>query len=295
MSTVQRKKTRRFLPLYIAAAAAVLALLALLLTLRQCRKEPPEPEIVDPHAGQALVNDGANEIWITPAEGIEVSPLTDTDFRELDGLPCYVGRDYTALQGIDVSEFQVPIQWNEVKAGGVDFAIIRCGGRKYGNGDLFVDEAFAESVSGAENAGLQVGVYFFSQAVTPDEAAEEAELVLNTLQGRDISLPVFFDWERPADETARTKAIELSALTEIAAAFCDTIRKGGYTPGIYFNRQLGYYAYDWAELSDCARWCADLNAWPDFYYSVDFWQYSFDGEVGGIGIQTDRNLMFVKK
>ena len=289
---------RRFLPLYIAAAAAALTLLTVILILRPGRQEPmpePEPEIVDPHAGQVLINDGANEVWITPAEGIGVSPLTDADFRELDGLPCYVGHDYTALQGIDVSEFQAPIQWDAVKASGIDFAIIRCGGRKYGDGELFVDEAFTENINGAKNAGLQTGAYFFSQAITPDEAAEEAKLALNTLQGCDISLPVFFDWERPSDETARTKTIELSALTEIAAAFCDTIRKGGYTPGIYFNRQLGYYAYDWSELSDCARWCADLNAWPDFYYSVDFWQYSFDGEVDGIGIQTDRNLMFVKK
>ena len=292
MSTVQKRKTRRILPLYIAAGVIVLALLVVV--LRACRAEPA-PEIVDPHAGQVLINDGANEVWITPAEGVEPSPFTAEDFGELEGLPCYLGSEYTALQGIDISEFQSPVDWAAVKASGVDFAIVRCGGRHYGGGTLYEDEAFHANISGALKAGVQVGVYFFSQAITPQEAREEAEAALTALDGREIAHPVFFDWERPADETARTQSVELSSLTEIARAFCDTIRAGGYTPGIYFNRQLGYYAYDWSQLSDCTRWVADLNAWPDFYYGVDFWQYSFDGSVDGIGIQTDRNMMFVKK
>lgn len=293
MSTVQKRKTRRPVPLYIAAAVIALTLLAVV--LRAGRREPPEAETVDPHAGQVLINDGVNEVWITPAEGVEVSPFTKEDFRTADGLPCYVGSDYTAVQGIDISEFQSPVDWAAVKASGVDFAIIRCGGRSYGDGHLYDDDAFADNVRGALNAGVQVGVYFFSQAITPEEAEEEADLTLSLLEGFDISLPVFWDWERPSAETARTRQLDLSALTDMARVFCDTIAGKGYTPGIYFNRQLGYYAYDWARLSDCARWVADLNAWPDFYYGIDFWQYSFDGSVDGIGIQTDRNMMFIQK
>ena len=293
MSTVKIRKTRRLLPLYIAGAVMALVLLAVV--LHSCREEPPEPEIVDPHAGQVLINDGANEVWITPAEGIDPSPLTAEDFRKPDDLPCYVGSNYTALQGIDVSEFQSPVDWNAVKASGVDFAIIRCGGRSYGDGSLYDDDAFAENVSGALKAGIQVGAYFFSQAITPEEAKEEAEFALSMLNGCDITLPVFFDWERPSSDTARTQRLDLSVLTEIARTFCDAIAEKGHTPGIYFNRQLGYYAYDWTQLKGCARWVADLGDWPDFYYGVDFWQYSFDGAVDGIGIQTDRNMMFVKK
>ena len=294
MSTVQAKKMRRRLPLYIAAAAVLLAVFAAVLHF--CRAEPPEPEIVDPHAGQVLINDGANEVWITPAEGVEASPFTADDFRELGGLPCYVGSDYTALQGIDICEFQSPVDWERVKADGIDFAILRCGGRRYGDsGLLYDDDAFTENVSGAQRVGIQVGAYFFSQAITPEEAKEEAEAALAALDGRDITLPVFFDWERPADEGARTHTLALSSLTKIARAFCDTIKSGGYTPGIYFNRQLGYYAYDWSQLSDCARWVADPNDWPDFYYDFDFWQYSFGGEIDGINIQTDRDLMFIRK
>lgn len=292
MSTVQKRKTRRILPLYIAGGVIVLVLL--IAVLRACRAEPV-PEIVDPHAGQVLINDGANEVWITPAEGIDPSPFVAEDFRKLDGLPCYVGSDHTALQGIDISEFQSPVDWEAVKADGIDFAILRCGGRRYGGGTLYGDDAFAENLSGASRVGIQVGVYFFSQAITPAEAEEEANAALDALDGCDIALPVFFDWERPADDTARTQTLELSALTEIAQAFCDTIRAGGYTPGIYFNRQLGYYAYDWAQLKDCARWVADPGDWPDFYYGVDLWQYSFDGAVDGIGIRVDRNMMFIEK
>ena len=290
---VSKQKMRRRLPLYIAAAVIAATLLAVI--LRGCRKAPPEPENTDPHAGQVLINDGANEVWISPIEGIEPAGFTAEDFRTLDGLPCYVGSDYTALQGIDVSEYQEPVDWAAVKADHVDFVIIRCGWRGYTSGSVADDGAFTEHINGALKAGLQVGVYFFSQAVTPEEAAEEAKAALALLQGYDIQLPVFFDWERPGDKMARTQTVELSALTEIACAFCDTVRNGGYTPGIYFNRQLGYYAYDWSRLADCAKWVSDPNEWPDFYYRFDFWQYSFDGAVGGIGIQTDRNLMFVKK
>ncbi len=293
MSTVSKQKSRHNLPLYLSAGVMVLVLLAVVLCT--CRKAPPEPEIVDPHAGQVLINDGANEVRITPVEGVEVSPFTAEDFRTLDGLPCYVGSDYTALQGIDVSEFQGSVDWESVRADGIDFAILRCGGRRYGDGILYDDEAFLQNIGGAKQAGVQVGVYFFSQAVTPEEAREEAEAALAALDGQALSLPVFFDWERPDDETARTHTVELSALTEIARAFCGTVKKGGYTPGIYFNRQLGYYAYDWAQLSDCARWVADPGEWPDFYYGVDVWQYRFDGDVNGIGIQTDRNMLFVKR
>lgn len=294
MSITKMQKRRRLLRLYIAAAVIAAALLAAILCI--CRKPAPEPEVLGPHAEQVLVNDGANEIWITPAEGIEPSGFTADDFRTQNGLPCYIGKDYRTLQGIDICEFQSPVDWERVKADGIDFAIIRCGGRRYGeSGLLYRDDAFVENISGAQRVGIQVGAYFFSQAVTPEEAKEEAKAALAVLDGCDIDLPVFFDWERPADETARTQMVELSALTEMARAFCDTVRQGGYTPGVYFNRQLGYYAYDWAQLSDCTRWVADPGDWPDFYYAPDFWQYSFDSEVDGINIQTDRNLMFVKK
>lgn len=293
MSSVKTRKTRQAMPLYLATAVIVLALLAV--AVQACHKSASAPEITDPHAGQVLINDGANTVWITPAEGVDPAGFAEADFRTRDGLPCYVGSAYTVWQGIDISEYQAPVDWDAVKADGIDFVLIRCGWRGYVSGSITDDIAFSDHVRGAKQAGIQVGAYFFSQAVTPEEAKEEAQAALALLQDHPVSLPVFFDWERPADEDARTRTVELSDLTGIAQAFCDTIRQGGYTPGIYFNRQLGYYAYDWAQLKGCARWVADPNDWPDFYYGVDFWQYSFDGKVDGIEIQTDRNLMFVKQ
>ena len=294
MSRVASKqKMRHIQPLYIAAAC--LALVLLVVVLFVCRKEAPESENIDPNTGQVRISDGANEVWISPIEGVEAAGLTAEDFRTLDGLPCYIGSDYTALQGIDISEYQSPVDWAAVKADGIDFVIIRCGWRGYASGLVADDVAFAENIRGALKAGLQVGVYFFSQAVTPGEAKDEADTAVKLLRGYDIQLPVFFDWERPGDALARTQAVELSDLTEIARAFCDTIEKGGYVPGLYFNRQLGYYAYDWSQFTDCAKWVSDPNAWPDFYYQFDFWQYSFDGAVNGISIQTDRDLMLIKK
>ena len=138
-------------------------------------------------------------------------------------------------------------------------------------------------------------MYFFSQAISVQEAIEEAEFVLERIKDYNITLPVVYDWEKINGETAaRTDNLDFSILNDCAVAFCDTMKNAGYAPAIYFNRHLGYYGYDLSRMTDYDFWFAlPESPFPNFYYAVDMWQYSFTEQVPGIAEPTDMNLMFI--
>ena len=286
----------------IAAVLVVGALLtAVVLSLRggSARQEPE----ADPHAGQVYINDGFNMVWMTPHEGIPASGLAQEDFRRdtnddgSDGVRVrYLGAEYATRWGVDVSNHQGTIDWAALKRQGIDFAYLRLGLRGYGEkGSLYPDRSFDSYYSGARAAGIEVGVYFFSQAATVQEAAQEALYALQLLDGRDLDLPVYYDWEPVQQEDSRTLHNNEFLLTSQARTFCALIEQGGYEAGVYMNRQQGYYRYDLSRLSDYALWVADYNAYPDFYYRFDMWQYSANGQVDGFDIQVDQNLLFLPK
>ena len=133
------------------------------------------------------------------------------------------------------------------------------------------------------------------QALTAEEGREEAQYVLERLNGRELELPVYFDWEPISAEDSRTNGYDYANLTDSAVAFCQTIQAAGYQAGVYINRQQGYYHYDLSRLADYSLWVADYNSYPDFYYRFDMWQYSANGQVDGFDIQVDQNLLFVPK
>ena len=143
--------------------------------------------------------------------------------RTGDRLAYYENGELRSDLGVDVSSHQGAIDWPAVAADGVDFAIVRAGNRGYTEGALYADERFSENVDGAEAAGLATGVYFFSQAVTPDEAREEADFVLGLLAGRPLDLPVAFDHEPVSDETGRANHLAGTELAACARAFCERI------------------------------------------------------------------------
>ena len=269
--------------LLVLAAAVVIFALSL------------RPEPVDPHEGQVYIYDGFDWIWMTPLPGVEANTMTADDFSDQSGHPTYTGDGYQVLRGVDVSEHQHEIDWAQVAASGVDYAYVRLGYRGYTEGGLFEDPYFRKNVEGALANGLQVSVYFFSQAITVQEAIEEAEFVLERIKDYNITLPVVFDWEKINGETAaRTDTLDFNILNDCAVAFCDTVKNAGYAPAIYFNRHLGYYGYDLSRMTDYAFWFAlPESSFPNFYYAVDMWQYSFTEQVPGIAEPTDMNLMFI--
>ena len=290
--TRQRRK-RSLLPLVLAIVLAAV-IVATLLVIRSLRpaQQPEEP---DPHEGQIYVNDGANMVWLTPHENFAVSPLRRWQFVTLNGKPHYQGSDFTTRRGIDLSVFQGDVDWDKAAADGVEFAIIRLGYRGYGKGALQPDELFTSPLDGAHAAGIDTGAYFFSQALTAEEGREEARYVLEQLDGRRMEMPIYFDWEPIAVEDSRTNGYDYAHLTDSAVAFCQTIEAAGYRAGVYINRQQGYYHYDLSRLADYSLWVADYNSYPDFYYRFDMWQYTASGQLDGIDIQVDMNLMFVPK
>ena len=279
---------RRISPAYLLLPlAALLVLAAVAAQLRRPAEPTPEPapEYVE-------VNDGVNRVTITPAEGVATSRVRQEDFAVSDGVVSYTGAACRARQGVDVSEHQGEIEWDRVAGDGVEFALLRIGYRGGTEGRLNTDARFEENYRLARAAGLDVGVYFFSQATGEEEALAEADCVLQALEGRKLDLPVFFDWEVAEIEGARSAGVDGDTVSRCAEAFCRRIAAGGYRAGIYFNRQQGYYDYDLAALDDYAFWVSDPNDWTDFYYAVSLWQYSFTGRVEGISGQVDRDLLF---
>lgn len=257
-------------------------------------------KMTDPHEGQVYIYDGFDWIWMTPAEGVAVNDVTEYDISWQDGLPSYIGDRYTALRGVDVSFHQNEIDWPAVKAAGYDVAIVQVGRRGYTKGGLSEDPSYAANIQGALDAGLRVGVYFFSQAVNVQEAIEEAEMTLRLIEpyrGR-ISMPVYYDWEKiyEYDTVPRTAGLQSATLSDCAVAFCETVRADGYEPGLYFSRHTGYYGFDLSRLQDVHMWFALPEAkFPSFYYKVDAWQYSFTETIPGIDTPTDANLFFIPK
>ena len=273
---------------------AVLALLLLTAALVLLRQRRPEPE-VDPHEGQVYIYDGYDWVWMTPLEGVPPNPLGSEDFAQHGTTPVYRGDSYTTLRGIDVSEHQHSVDWAQVAESGVDFAFIRLGRRGYTEGGLFEDPYYRQNLAGALENGLEVGVYFFSQAVTVLEAIEEAQFVIDRLGGYQITMPVVFDWEKiPDTPSARSNDLSMETRTDCAVAFCQTIRNAGYEPCVYFNRTLGYYGYDLSRLTDYRFWFSlPEMGYPSFYYAVDFWQYSFTEPIPGVEGVADMNLLLI--
>lgn len=201
--------------------------------------------------------------------------------------------------GIDVSYYQGNIDWEKVaESGEVDFAIIRLGFRGYGDaGKLVLDQTYEKNIEGAKSAGLDVGVYFFTQAVNVEEAKEEAEFVIRNLKDYRLDYPVYIDTELISDSSARTNKANLSQkeLSNICIAFCDEIRKAGFRSGIYANKTWFLRHLDLEMLDDYEKWFAFYNDSNDWPFAQDVWQFGCKGSIDGIKGDVDLNIEFRAK
>ena len=195
------------------------------------------------------------------------------------------------IKGIDVSEWNGEIDWQQVKDSGVEFVIVRVGGRGTEGGNLYDDEMAQTYYEEATAAGLKVGAYIFAQSITVEEAIEEAEFVLDVVKDWDVQMPLVYDWEY-VDETARTADTDSRTLTDMAKAFCDTIKDAGYTPMIYFGRSQSKDLLILEELVDYPFWLAMYSTIMDYPYKIDMWQYTETGTVPGVDGNVDLNLWF---
>ena len=215
--------------------------------------------------------------------------------KDENGYITYSEDGVYVTKGVDVSVHQGTIDWQKVADAGFDFAMIRVGYRGYGmEGNMRGDTQFLNNVQGALNAGLDVGIYYFSQAVTVEEARQEAAYVIEQIAPYDITYPVVFDWERQNYAGSRTQTIpDTDLLCSMANAFCADIEAAGYEAMIYFYQSLAYNNLDLSQL-DYPFWLAQYTDYPSFYYDFDMWQYTSSGKVPGISGNVDLNLRFFR-
>ncbi len=193
--------------------------------------------------------------------------------------------------GIDVSKWQGNINWQAVKDSGVEWVIIRAGYRGYSTGVLVEDPYYRQNIEGALAVGLDVGIYIFSQAITVQEAVEEASFCLSLSSGYNLKYGITFDTEYQSG--GRANNISKSLRTQIANAFCDTVRQGGRTPMIYASKSWFIYQLDYSAIDHNRIWLAHYTAQTDFAYRYDIWQYTGSGSCAGINGAVDWNYGYL--
>lgn len=241
-----------------------------------------------------IVHSGGKYNFVPINRGLKQSVL------EAAGLNVLESGEYQYIQdgevishkGIDVSKHQGDIDWNLVAQDGVEFAFIRVGYRGYGTGKMVEDEFFEDNIKEAISAGLKVGVYFYSQAISEDEVLEEADFVLGKIAPYKIECPVVFDVERVSESDGRMNKISVEERTRLTQLFCQKIEGAGYRPMIYHNTEMAIMMLGLESLEDYDKWFAAYS--DTFYYPYEYkvWQYSQSGTVQGIKGNVDLNISF---
>lgn len=204
----------------------------------------------------------------------------------------YDNEKWISRKGIDVSKYQKEIDWGQVASDNVEYAFIRLGIRGYTKGEILEDENFEDNIKGALRNGIDVGVYFFTQAVSVEEAEEEAQYVLDALEPYSVEYPVVIDVEAVSNANARTKDLTKEERTQYCITFCEKIREAGYTPMIYGNLKTFMLMLDLEKLEDYEKWVAFYDE-PLYYpYAFKVWQYTDEGSVAGIEGNVDLNISF---
>ena len=226
--------------------------------------------------------------------GLRPNPFSEEDFAYENGyMTCLAAETWL---GVDVSHHQGKIRWDEVADSGVRFAMIRLGHRAVSDGVIRLDNYWQENITGAREAGLLVGVYFYSQAISVEEAREEAAFVLDTLKGMPLDFPVVFDWEIYSS-SGRNANVSPETVNACALAFCQAIAEAGYQPMVYFNLDLANRFWDLEMIQQHAFpvWLALYRKKMDWKYLPDMWQYTETGTVSGIDTPVDLNLYFLNE
>lgn len=224
------------------------------------------------------------------------------DYKKVTGEQVIMGAKYvfdadgalvssSGVMGIDVSKWNGTIDWKSVKQSGINYVIIRCGYRGTSTGALVEDPKYKANIKGATDAGLKVGVYFFSQAVDEIEAVQEASMVLSLVSGYKISYPIFLDVE--AASNGRANNISKDMRTKVCKAFCQTIQNSGYTAGVYANKDWLTNKIDASQLGSYKIWLAQYAAKPSYTGRYEMWQYKDTGSVPGISGHVDLNLSYL--
>ena len=305
MPTQTRQPLRaEIILLIIAAVCAAMLIAVLILSFPYIREELAAPPAVYDGEDEDPENVIRDQTPDTPpadpeqAQGPTLPPPDPNPYNRLDFQ--YDGKFlktiYTDCRvGIDVSSHQGEIDWPEVAKTDVEIVMVRAGYRGYGQAGKLVEDTNARrNITEAAAAGLDVGAYFFSQATTVEEAAEEARMLLDIIKDLPITMPVVYDWEYISAE-ARTANVNPRTLTDCALTFCSIIEEAGYTPMVYFNIYHSQHLMYIAELKQYDFWLAWYSDRMNFAYKVRMWQYTDSGRVPGIQTNVDLNVYFTHR
>lgn len=259
-----------------------------------------------------------NSIYAIDAVPAERQEGQRDGWQLLDGNICYIdssGRKLTGLRsiggkiyffddngfkaqslGIDVSSYNGCVNWEAAKAQGIDFAILRVGGRGWTSGKTYDDSFFYNYMKDARKVGIKLGLYFYSTAITPDEAVKEANFTLKRLAEMPLDLPIYFDSEYSGEYPyGRADLLSKGQRTDIARAFCETIERAGYEAGVYASQNFWGTTLDYLPVSQYSVWLANYTrdlSLPTFFYDYNMWQFTESGHVNGFTGGVDMNVVF---
>lgn len=268
---------------------------------------PKPPEATEKPQKETVENDPSTDgkhTLIEYADGKEewilISPYLPKHEYDFTKLVCqsnlmkyYEDGKQVSFVGADISKYQDYVDFVKLKKAGVDYVMLRVGARGYGSGQLVLDEYFADNIKRASDAGLQIGVYFFSQAVNKDEAIEEANMVLENIRDYAITYPVAFDMEKIENDASRIDSLSKAEKTEIAKTFLDTIKNAGYKPILYGDKEWLLKQIDLSKLTAYDIWLSQQEDIPDYPYKFTMWQYTKEASIDGIAGYADLNISFI--
>lgn len=242
---------------------------------------------------QMVVASSGRYFFFPILDSIKQHGFAENDFVEgEDGFLKYVGEDTSVRvrKGIDVSRFQGKINWEKVANSGINFAFIRVGLRGTTEGKILVDDYFEENIKNATANGIDVGVYFYSQAINKEEALEEVQTVLDKIEPYEVKYPVVIDVESADSDSARTNQLTSVEYETVVKTFCDTVRSAGYKPMVYGNVKSYTLLMDAEDVDDYGIWIAYYGT-PLYYpYHFDVWQFTSSGKVDGIEGNVDLDI-----
>lgn len=256
-------------------------------------KEVKEDPATDGKHTLVTTSDGKEE-WVLISPYL---PKNEYDFTKLvcqsNLMKYYVDGKQVSYVGTDISKYQDYVDFVKLKKAGVDFVMIRAGVRGYGTGQLILDEYFLDNIKRASDAGLMIGLYFFSQAITEDEAVEEANLVLSNIGEYQITYPIAFDMELIQNDTSRIENLTREEKTKITKKFLKTIEDAGYKAMVRGNKEWLIKKVDLSKLTDYDIWLSEPGDLPDYPYQFTMWQYSDTAVIDGIAGYANLNISFI--
>ncbi len=237
--------------------------------------------------------DGSEE-WVLINPYLEQNTYDYTNLKmKADKMAYYDDGRSVSYLGVDLSKYNGDVDFGALKESGIDFVMLRLGSRGYGSGQIMLDEKFEENIKKATGAGLEIGVYFFSQAITEQEAVEESNFIIQTLANYKITYPIAFDMEYVQNDKARIDALSREDKTTVAKAFLENTKVAGYKPMIYGTKEWLIKHIDLTKLTDYDIWLSQQKDIPDYPYKFQMWQYTLEGKASGVDGDVNLNISFV--